>query len=58
MKLHYFKEDDLKEIGEEIAEIVRQHGLQFSPEKCSELFTYMIGVVEDWNSAPRTKYQK
>lgn len=45
-----FSDDELKEIGEEIAEIVRQHGLQHSPEKCRELFNHMADVIDGWNS--------
>lgn len=42
-------EGQLKEIGEQIAEIVRQHGLQKFPDVCRKLFTYLSDVIEDWN---------
>lgn len=43
-------EDRLKEIGEQIAEIVRQHDLQRSPEVCKKLFSYLSSVIVGWNS--------
>lgn len=42
-------EERLKCIGEEIAEIVRQHGLQKSPDICRKLFSYLSDVIEGWN---------
>lgn len=44
-----FDNDELKEIGEELAEVIRIHGLQNSPQKCRELFSYMSDVVDGWN---------
>lgn len=41
--------DKLKSIGEQIAEIVRQHGLQKSPDTCRKLFTYLPDVIDGWN---------
>ena len=41
--------DELKSIGEQIAEIVRQHGLQKSPDTCRKLFTYLSDVIDGWN---------
>lgn len=40
--------DGLKSIGEDIAEIVRQHNLQNDPDTCKELFDYMANVVRGW----------
>lgn len=40
---------ELRRIGEQIAEIVRQHDLQQSPDVCKMLFSYMSGVIEGWN---------
>ena len=42
-------EEKLKNIGEQIAEIVRQHGLQKSPDVCRKLFSYLSDVIEGWN---------
>lgn len=42
-------EESLKNIGEQIAEVVRQHGLQKSPDVCRKLFCYMADVVDGWN---------
>lgn len=42
-------EIELKEIGEQIAEIVRQHGLQKSPDICRGLFSYLSDVIDGWN---------
>ena len=41
--------DELKNIGEQLAEIVRQHNLQKSPDVCSKLFDYFLDVISDWN---------
>ena len=43
-------EETLKEIGEQLAEIVRQHDLQKSPDVCRKLFSYLADVVDGWNS--------
>ena len=42
-------EATLKRIGEQIAEIVRQHGLQKSPDVCKKLFDYLSEVIDGWN---------
>ncbi len=42
-------EEKLKEIGQQLAEIVRQHNLQKSPDLCRKLFTYFSSVIDDWN---------
>lgn len=42
-------EKRLKEIGEQIAEIVRQHDLQKSPDLCRLLFSYVSNVIDGWN---------
>lgn len=42
-------EDQLKSIGEQIAEIVRKHGLQNSPDICRKLFSYLSDVIDGWN---------
>lgn len=42
-------EEELKSIGEEIAEIVRQHNLQKSPDTCRKLFNYLSDVIDGWN---------
>ena len=42
-------EVELKEIGEQIAEIVRQHDLQKSPDICRKLFSYLSDVIDGWN---------
>ena len=41
--------DKLKSIGEQIVEIVRQHGLQKSPDTCRRLFNYLSDVIDGWN---------
>lgn len=42
-------EDALKEIGEEIAEVIRQHDLQLRPDVCRKLFNYLSDVIDGWN---------
>lgn len=42
-------EERLKEIGEQIADIVRQHDLQKSPDVCRNLFCYLSNVIIGWN---------
>lgn len=42
-------EAELREIGEQIVEIVRQHGLQKSPDTCKKLFSYLSDVIDGWN---------
>lgn len=41
--------DKLKNIGEQLAEIVRQHNLQRSPDVCRKLFDYFSDVITGWN---------
>lgn len=41
--------DELKSIGEQLAEVVRQHGLQHDPDTCKLLFSYMGLVIVGWN---------
>ncbi len=43
-------EGQLKEIGEQFAEIVRQHDLQKSHDICKKLFRYVSKVIVGWNS--------
>ena len=43
-------EEKLKKIGEQMAEIVMQHGLQRSPELCEDLLIYFSCVIFGWNS--------
>ncbi len=43
-------EEQLKSIGEQLADIVRQHDLQKSPDVCRKLFAYMSDVIDGWNS--------
>lgn len=43
-------EEQLKSIGEQLADIVRQHDLQRSPDVCRKLFAYMSDVIDGWNS--------
>lgn len=47
--LQLLSEETLKEIGEHLADIVRQYDLQRSPDVCRKLFSYMADVVESWN---------
>lgn len=42
-------EDELKNIGEQLARIVREHGLQKSPDICRKLFSYFSDVIDGWN---------
>ena len=42
-------EEQLKSIGEQIAEIVREHGLQHAPDVCRKLFFYLSDVIDGWN---------
>lgn len=42
-------EERLKKIGEQFAEIVRQHDLQKLPDVCRKLFSYMSDVIDNWN---------
>lgn len=39
----------LKEIGEDIAEIIRQNKLQHKPTLCKKLFAYVSCVIDGWN---------
>ena len=41
--------EKLKDIGEQLAEIVRQHNLQKSPDVCRKLFDYFSNVIDAWN---------
>lgn len=41
--------DKLRNIGEEIAEIIRKYGLQNSPDICEKLLRYILEVVCGWN---------
>lgn len=43
-------EEELKNIGEQIVETVRQHGLHKSPDICRKLFSYLSNVIDGWNS--------
>lgn len=43
-------EDELKNIGEQIAEVVCRYGLQKDPDICKELFCYVSSVIVGWNS--------
>lgn len=42
-------EDELKSIGEQLAGVVRQHGLQHEPDICKLLFSYTGLVIVGWN---------
>lgn len=42
-------EENLKNIGEQMAEIVRQHSLHKSPDICRKLFSYLSDVIDRWN---------
>lgn len=42
-------EEQLKEIGEQIAEVIRKHKLQTSPQICRKLLHYLSDVIEGWN---------
>lgn len=42
--------EELKNIGEQVADIVRQHNLQKSPDACRKLFAYLSNVIDGWNS--------
>lgn len=42
-------EANLREIGCQIAEIVRQHNLQKSPDVCRKLFSHLSDVIDGWN---------
>lgn len=42
--------DGLKKIGEDIAEVIRRHKLQHSPELCRKLLSYLADVIDGWNS--------
>lgn len=41
-------EDELKSIGEQIADVVRTHDLQQSPDVCRKLFRHMSNVIDGW----------
>lgn len=41
-------DEELKSIGEAIADIVRQHNLQDSPEVCKWLFAYILDIIDGW----------
>ncbi len=41
--------DNVKNIGEEIAEIIRKYNLQNSPNVCRKLFCYLSKVIDGWN---------
>ena len=42
--------DNLKNIGVEIAEIIRKYDLQNSPDVCRKLFCYLSDVIDGWNT--------
>lgn len=42
-------EENLKNTCQDMAEVIRKHGLQRSSETCKILFRYMSSVVEGWN---------
>lgn len=44
-------EDELKSIGEQIADVVRTHDLQQSPDVCRKLFRHMSDVIDGWKGA-------
>lgn len=41
--------DELKNIGEQLAEIVRQYNLHKNPDVCRKIFDYFLDVISDWN---------
>lgn len=41
-------EVQLKEIGEQIAEVIRKYNLQMHPEICRKLFNHLSDVIEGW----------
>ena len=41
--------DELKEIGQDIAEVIRAHGLHKRPALCRVILSYMSDVIESWN---------
>lgn len=41
--------EKLKEIGQDIAEIIRKNKLQNRPVLCKKLFTYVSCVIDGWN---------
>lgn len=41
--------EELQSIGENIAEVIRQHHLQRSPDVCRKLFSYLSDVIDSWN---------
>lgn len=41
--------DELKNVGEAIAEILRAHNLHRSPDVCRKLFSYLSDVIDGWN---------
>ncbi len=47
--------NELKSIGEQIAEIVRQHDLQKSPDTCRKLFNHLSDVIDGWNTGQEVK---
>lgn len=40
--------DELKSIGEQLADVVRKHNLQHDPDTCKLLFIYMGLTIEGW----------
>lgn len=48
--LEHLSAAELKNIGESIADVIRQHDLHHSPDVCRELFSYLADVIEAWNS--------
>ena len=46
----FLGQEELKNIGEQIADIIQQHNLQKSPDVCRQLFTYLSNVIDGWNS--------
>lgn len=42
-------EENLKNICQDMAEVIRRHELHQSPSTCEILFRYMSSVVEGWN---------
>lgn len=43
-------EEKAKNVLEDLAKVIADHGLVHNPKICEKLFTYMISVTRGWNS--------
>ncbi len=44
--IHLIGEEELKDIRDEIARIIRQHDLEYSPTVCRQLLSYLSTTID------------